>query len=842
MRAHSVVALFVLGGCTFGFDRTLAPGELRGRVVADQAVSGQVQRLPAVGARVRLANSTVALRTDRDGRFVFRRLGAGRYGLRFEFDPENDGTPEGLLGLRDLAVASRGSANSEGKDIGTLQLWIAGSVQGRVMLDGLPVPDAVLTVLDSDGNPELALPAVRSDGAGRFVLPFVPARKVVVRTVIDRATALGREVVTSLAAPVDVQPRARVTADLVLAAPEAARSGSLSGSAAGSAGLDRVTVRLLREGATPVAAEDLPADTFAIPSIPAGIYTLVLSATGYVDVVLPDVAVHGDVELDTVFFAQEATEGVARDCNGDGVPACDPDAESEACDPDDDSDGITDIEESFECLCRPGGRTGAEGECGPLSRDVAGTVVNLHATPSGIVPHAVDRSRASVAALVRDGDGYRTVEGAGQADGSFRVPGVPAGPFLLRAMDGEPEYFETDRATLELGSLRNGRADVVPLDHENTGATLEFALTGMTPWKTGDVIEAYSGGSDSWIWWVQNCMPEQPAEGATDLSFTADCAGGCAARANGGWNLVEGSKGDRLVLEHLATRTSPVGIPYVACVESFQAPAFDQTPGSTQSFAGAFVPIATLRTLSLELRYGEFEAMAGQCGPGTALIPEGPAAGVVGQMGGVAEGIYGASADYLFVQSAASGTVVTGPMQYGIPEGTGFEPYGLVQYMLYKEYTFPGAQPARVRGAGFWQYSDMADLGAAPVVPKQRPPGAPRIDDGDLFAARTIATATPRLSWTAPVQGAPVRYELTVFRLFAQEGETRYETTARFTTPSTELRLPSGVLQNGERYFFLLAAHAGSYPEPARAPRRTRLPESSSALLTEVVTVELAQP
>jgi len=360
MSRHVMACMAVVGatsaaGCRFELQRDLAPGELRGTVVTDDAVDGQVKRVAAAGAEIRVTGSTLATKVDREGRFVFRRMGAGVYGLSIRWDADGDGRPEALLGVKNVDIVPMESGAHKGqpgaRDLGTLLLVDSGEVGGRVMLAGAPVADASLVVLDESGVPDANLPSARSDGQGRYRLPFVRSGQVVVKAVF---TQNGDHVVAAVSDALTVQPRASVSADLVLQPPRDAQSGSVSGRIAAFDGVDSATVSLVREGAPPLSRDVSESDLFAIASVPPGTYTLVATAPGYMDVAVPELVVEGDVDAGTILFSQASVE-TGQDCNGDGVPACGPD-DSADCDPDDDSDGIPDSDEDQQCRCRPGQR------------------------------------------------------------------------------------------------------------------------------------------------------------------------------------------------------------------------------------------------------------------------------------------------------------------------------------------------------------------------------------------------------------------------------------------------------------------------------------------------------
>ena len=98
--------------------------------------------------------------------------------------------------LPKLAVEQGG-----GLDLGQLRLAVAGSVAGRVLLDGRPIPSAGLQVIDADGNAVAGIPVARSDGNGRYVLPYVFAGSVMVQALFTLENDGQRQVLTAKSKP-----------------------------------------------------------------------------------------------------------------------------------------------------------------------------------------------------------------------------------------------------------------------------------------------------------------------------------------------------------------------------------------------------------------------------------------------------------------------------------------------------------------------------------------------------------------------------------------------------------------------------------------------------------------
>jgi hypothetical protein len=335
--------LLVVAGCRFKVDRDVGAGEIRGRVMVDSAGGNYA---PAEGASVKLIGSTRQLRTDAQGKFQLRPLGAGEYALTLTHTPAGKTLPEAVLGLKNLKLEPAG-----GLELGNLRLAVAGSIAGRVLLDGIPVPNAALTVLDADGQPMTGIPVARSDGNGRYVVPFAVAGAASVQALFEWTVDTQRKVLTAKSQPVAIAPRTQTQVDLALTAPREAEMGSVQGAATYQEDVGNVTATLTDDEGNTYSEDNQSPDLFLINNVPAGIYTLTLTANDLEPVVLEDVVVDGPTEVGTLTFSQR--HGQPFDCNGDGVIACFS-ASAASCDHDDDGDGYDDSTEDPGCRCRPG--------------------------------------------------------------------------------------------------------------------------------------------------------------------------------------------------------------------------------------------------------------------------------------------------------------------------------------------------------------------------------------------------------------------------------------------------------------------------------------------------------
>lgn len=112
-------------------------------------------------------------------------------------------------------------------------------------------------------------------------------------------------------------------------------------------------------------------------------------------------------------------------------------------------------------------------------RTVVGTDITTYIGADGTqtkVP--VDLSSQSIQALVSDGrGGYTVFSGAGASDGTFSIPNVPVGSYLLRYGNS---YLATTASNIDLGHTQYGRANV-QYPSQPTTATFDLSGGGSTP-------------------------------------------------------------------------------------------------------------------------------------------------------------------------------------------------------------------------------------------------------------------------------------------------------------------------------------------------------------------------
>ena len=127
---------------------------------------------------------------------------------------------------------------------------------------------------------------------------------------------------------------------------------------------------------------------------------------------------------------------------------------------------------------------------------------------------------------------------------------------------------------------------------------------------------------------------------------------------------------------------------------------------------------------------------------------------------------------------------------------------------------------------------DHLSLDGGPIsVPT---PDGPRAIQVDGSPSPGVVSGSPSISWTAPLNRTPRRYEVVIQRLVRPINYP--DPVARLHTFNTQVRVPTGILIQGERYAFEVSAIFSAPPDPQR-PFREMLPSGSAPDQSAIVMV-----
>ncbi len=305
--AAALAATASTAACTYGYDnpaQDLSTGEVVGRVVADDALSGLPAGVP--GVVVELRNSYNLVTTRDTGRFFLFGMMPGRHTVLLSQAPD-------YALQRDVEMAWGKDGQPEGVILGDLRLRRAITLSGRVAAAPFPSYSAFVPtfaqVLDEETGQSLQVTSFTLDGTGsfeslQFSLAGAPTGRhrlrvavagLVTQQVFNPISGLFEPVTTNgtlVGGPIAVDVpesseglRLELN-DLTVAFPAAADQGTVRfrAAVAGASyqgGWDASLVPLpVGSGATVVAGAPDSTGTFTVDGLPPGLYALSVLPTG----------------------------------------------------------------------------------------------------------------------------------------------------------------------------------------------------------------------------------------------------------------------------------------------------------------------------------------------------------------------------------------------------------------------------------------------------------------------------------------------------------------------------------------------------------------------------------
>jgi hypothetical protein len=370
---------------------------------------------------------------------------------------------------------------------------------------------------------------------------------------------------------------------------------------------------------------------------------------------------------------------------------------------------------------------------------------------------------------------------AGHADGTFEIPDVPDGPFLLRRTVGSlygvflPEQEHTFVETWDV--LGGPYAASVA-----TPTPVELDATGLAAWQPDDVLFVDCFGNAS-----ENVGPELSpplGAGATAIHASFDWAAGYSWGAGGAPFLMDPAAGDELVISRSTAHTEG-DLHTWTMTQVLAAPAPAQVEGEVSRVSGAFVDVPQAAQLAATI---PGDALAATLGDGIApedmgvIVIAGPASGTGELLGPELVRMSTTAATAPLAASVAYGD----PLPQWQPRATGWYTARRTVHMksgtIEVPYTaFTESRP--LAGATF----QLAALAPVANVTVQ---GAPPTGDAVAVPPNTAVT----LDFTAPPEG--VKGRVIVWRI------DRAAEAAYVVFDHAPVALPPDIFQDGGRYTF----------------------------------------
>jgi hypothetical protein len=437
--------------------------------------------------------------------------------------------------------------------------------------------------------------------------------------------------------------------------------------------------------------------------------------------------------------------------------------------------------------------------------EITGTSV-VHHLPDG-VDDPVDMSAWSIHALVPDGSGFYTdFPGVGRVGGTFSIPDVPAGKYVL-AINQLPtvastRYYETFERTFDWDRTVVYRSDAV---RPTADTNLIVDATGLSAWQDTDQLFLFSelAGDAVWVYGGLG-VTNYPAAGATELvDLTINFRQNLFRP-----RLVDGNRGDVMYLTQVVTRPSPLG-EYQTPSRAVQIPSFTMMEGVDTAVS---VDLATLPDDDAVIIDWPFPAWEAQ---GTAVHPDAVFDGAVFALQAFPRwrdfGVTISGAPDLLLLRPPSGTTdLSGTLTYGDPYPAEWDRFGEYLLQFRVDYTVPGVPDPVTIYAYVSRFFDFAVPPSGPIDVAATPP-----------RNITVDVSTETVSWDEPTVVPPDHsYWVAVYDLSDGFGAT---TLAYFFTDETSVTFPAGTLQGGRPTVVEVTVEGGSQGDYAGASALTDL-------------------
>ncbi|HTP26711.1 MAG TPA: hypothetical protein VMK12_13790, partial [Anaeromyxobacteraceae bacterium] len=438
--------------------------------------------------------------------------------------------------------------------------------------------------------------------------------------------------------------------------------------------------------------------------------------------------------------------------------------------------------------------------------------------------------------------------------GSFSIPNVPTGPFLLVLVDGEGVIHIVDGAAtsgVDLGFDALGRPDLAA---PSASTPVTFALSGLASVSASDQFQVTSSDADLWDV-LGTAGLVAPAGTIVDDWFSSTV---------GGSQVVAGVPLALLGLDGIQVPGIPMSLldpadtVYVhqltAVVDSASGASY-LAAVSYAAMSGAVVlansttvltfPAGTvLSTGSLPggtWSIAAFEALLPAMNPGATTDAHAHSLYVAASAGSLATAAPRAlrAVPTMLALQLPGGTSpdpTLGALAYGQFLGPPWAEWLGLDFTAHLTYVAAGA------ASGFdetvavgWREPNTPPAGSAlaptvgpvqyPAVTAPRPVQTPSVTTSNAFgvppgAVLAGVSATPTIAWAAPVLGVPTSYTVDVYLLSPVSGATVSTRLATWSTLGTQVTLPPGVLNPGNTYYARITAVASPLPFRPNAPFR----------------------
>lgn len=450
---------------------------------------------------------------------------------------------------------------------------------------------------------------------------------------------------------------------------------------------------------------------------------------------------------------------------------------------------------------------------------IRGTRIFSFFTDAGVQTKPDDTTRFPIAALVPNGSGgYVTMPGTGSTDGSFTIPGVPAGNYLLQS--GAHNFIATQSSTPDTGFSHLGRADAV---FPRLPTQISFTVTGASPIQTEDFLQLYVSNTSGYGIWPLALVGNAATSFTTTVPWTSF--------------LTDSSKGDRAILFQLVGQAAG---PYtVQVLKKASAPlSFAQTDGSTTAVTTTLADVPHTGTVHLAFNGSAFAELESAMNPRATealtllFFDLDPADVKLGQIGNTPDLV-----TYLNWNGPINTNVDLGEISYSNPFPSSWSPFVAAQQWVKLNYPVPGTASGFDAFAFITVTTPDLPSTASPITPIVGPATNITINGQSFFNDVSGIGTTPTVQWSPPGVGTATKYQLTILRLFADsQGMASTQSLATFFTAGTSIIVPPNLLVAGNTYIFGLTSAADTGIDVTQTPFRISMPRGNALALSGQMT------
>lgn len=398
----------------------------------------------------------------------------------------------------------------------------------------------------------------------------------------------------------------------------------------------------------------------------------------------------------------------------------------------------------------------------------------------GLVP--VDLSIRVVAAFVPNGGGgYDEIVGTGTSMGTFSIPKVPSGFYLLR-LGGQ--YLWTKKTVVNADFYASYRSTAVPPVNYTT---LSFNFENLNAWQDTDFFELVDPNTAAF-----DLFPGVAGETTFTGTFPYTSY------------LNDSTLGDKTYFLQLITQ--PVGgYAFTAAGRYFAPRTFVQVDGTNTTVNGTLKTINQTQKFRANINGADLAGQTLAANPSAVLVDTSLALDVY--PGSLAKGWTTSTPDLVGYSFGTGVNPITinadlGDVFYGDPFPPGWPLFVTYQYEAQTSYLAPGATKSTALTTLVSGYTTAMPTPTSPIQPLVGTVASPSVGIGNFFSDQSGIGLTPTLNWAPPSVGTASAYAVFVYQLSDNAGDTQASQIARLQTQSTSITIPPGRLSTGQAYVF----------------------------------------